>query len=74
MPQELRENFDLLNKHKILSGEQANQLRKMVGFRNIAVHEYQTIDVDILKSILKNNLKDIEQFYTTVIGHYKLTE
>jgi len=40
---------------------------KMSGFRNIAVHNYETINVEILKSILKNNLTDFEDFYTQII-------
>lgn len=30
----------------------------MVGFRNIAVHDYQELDMEILKSIIENNLED----------------
>jgi hypothetical protein len=29
----------------------------MVGFRNIAIHDYQSLDVDILKSILSKHPK-----------------
>jgi uncharacterized protein YutE (UPF0331/DUF86 family) len=74
LPQELRDNFDLLKKDNILSEKLTDRLRKMVGFRNIAVHEYETMDIDILKSILTNNLKDIEEFYTTIIQKYNLTQ
>lgn len=37
LPQELRENFDILQKNNILPQELTSRLRKMVGFRNIAV-------------------------------------
>lgn len=70
VPTELRENFNLLSRNGIISDELAAQLRKMVGFRNIAVHEYQTIDNDILKSILQHNLKDIEDFYVVISQYY----
>jgi len=40
----------------------------MVGFRNIAIHEYQEINTDILKSILVSNLKDFEEFYSLVFS------
>lgn len=72
IPSELREHFDLLEQAGVISGDQLKKLRKMVGFRNIAVHEYQAINTEILKSILENNLKDIEDFYTTVLQHYNL--
>ena len=45
---------------------------KMIGFRNIAVHEYQELNPDILKEILTTKLKDIEDFYSAVVKHFKL--
>ncbi|MEX2600431.1 MAG: DUF86 domain-containing protein [Balneolaceae bacterium] len=74
MPKELRENFELLSQQKIIPDTLSQNLRKMVGFRNIAVHEYETIDVEILKSILKKDLKDLETFYTTIVRYYNLTK
>jgi len=72
IPRELRENFDILNSHGIISDGHATRLRKMVGFRNIAVHEYEVINVEILKSILQHHLKDIEEFYTVVLKYFNL--
>lgn len=74
VPQELRENFDLLSQNDVLSDELTKRLRKMVGFRNIAVHEYETINIDILKSILQHNLQDIEEFYMSILRSYNLSE
>jgi uncharacterized protein YutE (UPF0331/DUF86 family) len=45
-------------------------MEAMVGFRNIAIHDYQTIDKEILKSILSNNLKDLEDFYTSLLIYF----
>lgn len=73
VPQEIRENFNLLQNEGIISAEMTKKVRKMVGFRNIAVHEYQNIDVNILKSILKYNLVDIEEFYVTILRYYDLS-
>jgi len=73
IPNELREHFDLLEHAGVIECELSKKLRKMVGFRNIAVHEYQAINTDILKSILQNHLKDIEDFYVAVLKHYGLT-
>lgn len=72
-PNELREHFDLLARAGVISGDQQKEMRKMVGFRNIAVHEYQVINNDILKSVLQNHLKDIEDFYVAVLRYYNLT-
>ncbi len=34
----------------------------MVGFRNIAVHGYQTVQVEILRAIIQNHLDDFTSF------------
>lgn len=73
IPGELREHFDLLERAGVINDDLRKKLRKMVGFRNIAVHEYQSINIQILKSILKNHLKDIEDFYVAILHHYNLT-
>lgn len=35
-------------------------MRKMVGFRNIAVHEYEALNPEILRSIINTKLADFE--------------
>lgn len=62
LPSELRENFSLLEKAGLLPQDLSSRLQKMVGFRNIAVHEYSTISVNILKAILKSDLQDLKSF------------
>jgi predicted nucleotidyltransferase len=37
---------------------------------DIAVHDYRSLNVDILKSILTENLKDLEEFYTAVLKRF----
>ena len=67
MPDTLKDHFDLLVKHDIIPNDSGKKLQAMVEFRNIAVHEYQNIDNEILKSILQNNLRDIEEFYKIIL-------
>lgn len=69
----IKGNFTLLKNAGIINEELACRMESMVGFRNIAVHDYQVIDIDILKSILTKHLKDIEDFYTTVLLYFKFT-
>jgi uncharacterized protein YutE (UPF0331/DUF86 family) len=40
----------------------SNAYIKMVRFRNLVVHDYASIDVEILYSILTNNLQDFRNF------------
>ena len=42
--------------------ESADLYRRMVQFRNIVVHHYETIDLDIVLDILQNHLGDLESF------------
>ncbi|HBF12270.1 MAG TPA: transcriptional regulator [Deltaproteobacteria bacterium] len=72
LPADLKENFDLLERANIIEDPLATKMKKMVGFRNIAVREYSEIDVDVLKKILMNHLKDIEEFYISVLKHFQL--
>lgn len=68
----IKENFNILRDAGIIDDELMKKLRSMVGFRNIAIHDYTSIDINILKSILKNNLKDIEEFYTLVLKRFNI--
>jgi len=68
----IKENFKFLKNAGIINEELTLRMESMVGFKNIAIHDYQAIDRDILKSILSNNLKDLEDFYTTVLLHFKV--
>lgn len=66
IPQTLKDNFCLLQKNKVIESALSVKMQKMVGFRNIAVLDYQAIDEAILTSIVENHLKDIEDFYSSI--------
>lgn len=68
----IKDNFKLLKHAGIINEQLALRMQSMVGFRNIAIHDYQSIDKGILKSILANNLKDVEDFYTVVLVRFKI--
>lgn len=70
----IKDNFRFLNEAGIIDNSLLKKMQSMVGFRNISVHDYQSINVDILKSILIGNLKDLEEFYTAVLKRFSLTE
>jgi uncharacterized protein YutE (UPF0331/DUF86 family) len=62
VPQETREAFDLLERAGRLDSSLATRLRKMVGFRNVAVHDYQKLNLDVVRSILVERLDDFLEF------------
>jgi len=74
IPDTIRDNFAFLENSRIITRTLSKKMQSMVGLRNIAIHAYQTLDVDILKAILVKNLKDLEQFYTTVLTHFDMVK
>lgn len=62
LPQNSRDAFELLYSKEIIDIETLEILKNMIGFRNIAVHNYQKLDLVILRKVIDNNLKDFEQF------------
>ena len=37
-------------------------MKGMIGFRNIAIHDYKQIDKDILQDVIENHLIDLTEF------------
>ena len=62
IPQETREAFDLLERARIIEPPLADRLRKMVGFRNVAIHDYPKLNLDIVRRIIVDHLDDFRAF------------
>jgi len=62
MPEESREAFALLEEHEYLDPDLSRRLMRMVRFRNVATHEYQTLNLDTVQSIVEDHLADFTQF------------
>lgn len=71
IPQSLKDNFQLLYQNKVIDKALKEKMERMVGFRNVAVHDYETINPEILKSIVQHHLRDIEEFYTAILQQLK---
>ena len=63
----MAETFLTLSKYGILESQLASRLAKAVGFRNIAVHEYDTLDMNILYSIITKEIGCFYEFSDTVL-------
>jgi len=70
LPQIARDIFAILEREGIIAADLSKKLQAMVGFRNIAVHDYTNLNLDIVKTILEENLDDLVNF-NTVILHIK---
>lgn len=66
IPQSSRDSFELLSKAKLLPTGLSQSLQKMVGLRNIAVHDYQTLNLAIVKHVIENRLCGFEDFCQVV--------
>jgi uncharacterized protein YutE (UPF0331/DUF86 family) len=53
LPQSSREVFALLAEYNIIPKVLGAALQKMVGFRNIAVHDYTKINIAIIRKIIR---------------------
>jgi uncharacterized protein YutE (UPF0331/DUF86 family) len=73
LPETLKENFALLETSQIVDAALSARLQAMAGFRNIAVHNYQQLNVAILKSILAHRISDLEHFVQAVSERYRRT-
>jgi uncharacterized protein YutE (UPF0331/DUF86 family) len=70
LPTNLKENFALLESRQIIGAPMSRRLQAMVGFRNIAVHDYQQLDLVILKSILEHRFGDLDEFVQVITKRY----
>ena len=69
VPQSARDVFALLAQGGWIEAALADSLKRMVGFRNIAVHSYQELQLSITISILEKHLDEFLQFSQTVLLH-----
>lgn len=67
LPQESRDAFALIEKAGLLPTELAGRLQRMVGFRNVAIHEYTRLNLDIVHTIITTQLEDFRRFSSAIV-------
>lgn len=67
VPKASREAFKILQEADIIEESLAKTLMNMVGFRNIAVHDYQALELEILESILAKHIEDFKDFAKVIL-------
>jgi uncharacterized protein YutE (UPF0331/DUF86 family) len=67
IPQTACEVFAILEQSHIIAPDLSQKLQAMVGFGNIAIHDYQTLNLEIVKSIIANHLPDLVVFEKIVL-------
>lgn len=67
LPKDSTDAFYKLYMDNIISEKTYNKMKGMVGFRNVAIHQYQSIDYNIVKSVIDKNLVDFLDFNKELI-------
>ncbi len=67
MPQGSRDVFTLLARAGRIDESLAERLRRMVGYRNIAVHDYQQLQLAITIAVIERHLDDFLAYAQAVL-------
>ena len=67
LPQSSRDVFYLLATAHWIEPKLAQSMKHMVGFRNIAVHEYQTLQLPITVNIIERHLDEFLTFSSQML-------
>ncbi|WP_137921762.1 DUF86 domain-containing protein [Hydrogenophaga sp. 2FB] len=73
LPQSAREMFAILHREGLLSAEQVGALQNMIGFRNVAVHEYDELDLGIAENVIRHELDGLLSFAGLLVQRYLKT-
>ncbi len=65
VPATYSEAFDVLAEAGMLPGPERDTMVRIVGFRNVIVHEYARIDAEIVVRILRQHIDDLARFGAT---------
>jgi uncharacterized protein YutE (UPF0331/DUF86 family) len=71
-PDSTSDAFSLLERRGVLDSGLAGRLRRMVGFRNIAIHDYQSVDPAIVARIVDQRLGDLRALGARIVDAFGL--
>lgn len=67
VPQSARDVFELLARGQWIDARLADALKRMVAFRNIAVHDYQSLLLPILVNVITRHTQEFLEFTQIVL-------
>ena len=68
-PDDNYEAISILHEQHVITGALAQTLTKMVGLRNILVHEYGRIDRKRIYTVLTTQIRDLEEFQKQLLTY-----
>ena len=71
LPRDGRHAFAILRSHGLLTEPEQGLASAMVGFRNVAVHDYAVLDVEIVRGIARDRLGDLESLVSALLGRLR---
>ena len=74
IPDTMGQAFTELSSAGIISNELAEKMRNAVGFRNIAVHNYDDIDWAIVYAIAHEKLSDFKMFVQQILPSVEMSK
>ena len=69
---EVSKNFTILRERGLIAEDLEIRLRKMVGFRNVAVHQYLDLNFEIVEYVTEHRLDDLRDLAAAVVEHFNL--
>ena len=70
IPQNSRDAFEILENYGIIDNSLAKRLGAMVGFRNIVVHNYQIVNIAIVKDVIEKHMLDLLEFKEEILKKF----
>lgn len=67
VPQGARDVFAILARAGWIDASLAEAMKRMVGFRNIAVHDYQSLQVPITIAVITRHLGELLEFAQAIL-------
>ncbi|MGH8588327.1 MAG: type VII toxin-antitoxin system HepT family RNase toxin [Gammaproteobacteria bacterium] len=68
LPEDSKDSFSLLQRAGLIDEAMTAALRAMVGFRNVLVHQYQILDLDIMVEVVEKRLDDLLVFANVALA------
>lgn len=62
-----RDLFIFLEQNRFLSKEISYSMQSIIGFRNIALHDYQNLNLDVVIDIIERHLIDFDKFIEEIL-------
>ena len=62
LPQDSADAFVLLQRAGLISEDMMENMKGMVGFRNVLVHEYKKLDINVMIDVIEHHLFDSQDF------------